>query len=148
MGNTLGKDMGNTFFLSSLLRRSALAGVRCVRARYVLYRSAIGAWKLSSATSILGRAHSTRIAFPEFSYQHAAEIDPPFLPARLEAHWVSNECFPYEAFSSLPLDLPVAPDPSRWAARAVCAGVAECFLPSSPDAFARAHRFVRDGLEL
>src|SRR5882724_5390721 len=97
MGNTLGKDMGNTFFLSSLLRRSALraversgecdsthrgaeppagrgatsalAAVRCVRARYVLYRFATGAWKLSSATSILGRAHSTRIAFPEFSNQ-------------------------------------------------------------------------------
>src|SRR6058998_749189 len=83
MGNTLGIDMGNTFFLPSLLRRSALraversgecdsthrgaeppagrgatsalAGVHCVRVRYVLYRGALGAWKFSSATSIIGR---------------------------------------------------------------------------------------------
>src|SRR5213596_940854 len=126
MGNTLGIDMGNTFFLPSLLRRSALraversgecdsthrgaeppagrgatsalAAVHCVRVRYVLYRFAVGACKFSSATSILSRAHSTGIAFPEFSHEQATEIDRPFLPTRLEAHWISDECFPYEAF--------------------------------------------------
>src|SRR5262249_50953355 len=128
MGNTLGKDMGNTFFLPSLLRRSALRAVErsgecdsthrgaeppagraamsplagASRTRCFVFRLAVGPWPVSSATSVLGWTHSSRIVFPEFSNQQAAEKDRPFLPARLESYWVADEGFSHKTFSPLP----------------------------------------------
>jgi hypothetical protein len=124
--------MGNTFVLSSLLRRSALRAVErsgeCDsthrgaqppagreatsalapgrRARGVLDRLAGS----MSATRILCRAHSTYIARPEFSNEQTAEMDSPFFSAPFEAHWVTDECFAHESLSSLPFDFSVASD--------------------------------------
>jgi hypothetical protein len=67
---------------------------------------------LISAAGIAGRAHSTQISRPEFSNQQSTEIDSPFLPPWLEAHWISHKCFAHEALSSLPFDFPVASDPA------------------------------------
>jgi hypothetical protein len=129
--------MGNTFFLPSLLRRGALRAVErsgecdsthrgaeppagraamsalsgASRTGCFLFPLALAPF--SSATSVLGWTHSSRIVFPEFSNQHAAEKDRRFLPARLESYWVANEGFSYKTFSPLPLDLPIAPDPSH-----------------------------------
>jgi len=134
--------MGNTFFLcflASLLRRSALraversgecdsthrgaeppAGRRATSAPPTISSAgsalcalALRASSSSSATSVLGWAHSARIAFPQLANQDAAEIDRPFLPAWFESHWISDKGFPHGALASLPLDLPIAPDPSH-----------------------------------
>src|SRR6185503_11698331 len=74
---------------------------------------AVGPWPVSSATSVLGWAHSSLIVFPEFSNQQSAKINLPLLPARLQADWVSDEGFPHEALSSSPLDLPIGSDPAE-----------------------------------
>jgi len=74
----------------------------------------VGAWRISPATCIPGRAHATRIGLPQLPYQQTAKIDPAFLPAHgLEAHRISHKRFAHKALSSSPLDLTVAPDPTH-----------------------------------
>src|SRR2546422_5204029 len=67
---------------------------------------------VSAGAKILGRAHASGIALPQFPHQQPAEIHLAFLACSLQAHRIPNKRLPDKALSPCPFDLAIAPDPS------------------------------------
>jgi hypothetical protein len=63
-------------------------------------------------THIDRRTHCARVDLPEFPDQYVRKVHHSFAASYpLESHIVANECFSYKSLTTLPFDLPIAPDP-------------------------------------